>query len=57
MLDLLAAVPVFGITVREDWVAGVLDAEDGDERTADHPAEGTPWNVTGRRAVCRGGGP
>ncbi|MGV8364255.1 hypothetical protein, partial [Pseudomonas aeruginosa] len=31
LLDLLAAVPVFGDTVREDWVAGVLDAEDSDE--------------------------
>ncbi|MFY8318617.1 hypothetical protein ACOWPX_29765 [Pseudomonas aeruginosa] len=31
LLDLLAAVPVFGDTVREDWVAGVLDAEDGAE--------------------------
>lgn len=31
LLDLLAAVPAFGDAVREDWVAGVLDAEDSDE--------------------------
>ncbi|HBN8365682.1 TPA: hypothetical protein L3699_006108, partial [Pseudomonas aeruginosa] len=31
LLGLLATVPVFGGTVREDWVAGVLDAEDSDE--------------------------
>ncbi|MFF6613253.1 hypothetical protein ACET4C_05115 [Pseudomonas aeruginosa] len=58
LLDLLAAVPAFGDAVREDWVAGVLDAEDSDEpERLIICRKGTPWNVTGRRAVSWRSGP
>lgn len=58
LLDLLSAVPAFGDAVREDWVAGVLDAEDSDEpERLIILQEGIPWNVTGRRAVSWRSGP
>ncbi|MDF5982174.1 hypothetical protein P4056_14770 [Pseudomonas aeruginosa] len=42
-----------------DWVARVLDAEDGDEpERLIIPQEGdAPWNETGRRAVSVESGP